>query len=151
MAKTNFTKVEEALAEGLRKITVTKLLEEADEAGAGKEDSAAHMKEHQDREAAHALILTLQLDLKELSKNDQGVYTKFGIKKKELKKMISNPESLNPQDWEKLKKLRSQIDDFKKDMSKNLPPSNDETLIEQERYKHLNKRFNVKDKWIPLQ
>lgn len=151
MAKTNFTKVEEALAEGLRKITVTKLLEEADEASAGKEDSAVHAKEHQDREAAHALILTLQFDLKELSKKAKDVYTKLGIKKKELKKMIDDSESLTPQDWEKLKKLRSQIDDFKKDMTKNHPQSTDDTLIEQERYKHLNKRFNVKDKWIPLQ
>jgi hypothetical protein len=36
-------------------------------------------------------------------------------------------------------------------MQKKNPQASDEQLIEDQKKKHINKRFNVRDDWLPLQ
>lgn len=152
MAKTNYTKVEEVLNEGLRKIKVNQLLEEADAAAA-----VGGSQEMQEREGAPTdetgrthLIATLKHDLKQLHKQKHDPYEKLGLKKSELNKFLDNQEALTPQDWEMIKQLRKRIDEFKEELAKNLPSTTDDDLIKQARRKHINKRFNVNEKWLPL-
>lgn len=141
MAKTNFTKVEDMLNQGLHKITVSHLLDEADAAkGSAPKDNANR-----------ALISALQRDLKLLHKKDHETYTKLGIKKKFLKKIIETPESLTPEELETLKQIQGKIKVFKEELKNKVPPVNDESIVEAERTKHINKRYNVNDKWLPLQ
>ena len=148
MAKTNYTKVEEALAEGLRQLTRTKLLELADLAkAAGNQSKSA---EAEVVISQHHLLSSLQRDLKELYRHGPDIYTQLGIKKKEMKKFIEHPDTLTPQDWERLKQVKAHVDEFKKEIVKNLPQISNESIVEQERVKHVTKRFNIRDKWIPL-
>lgn len=161
MSKTNFTKVEESLNEGIRKMEVRKLLKEADQAQAER-NASANVPTSQSQNTAETtlntqltesrthLLTSLQKDLKNLHKEHPPFYTKLGVKSKDLKKFLENPSSISPQDWEKLKKIKNEIDNYKKELTKNLPQSSDEDLVNVARTKSINKRFNVNDKWLPL-
>jgi len=155
MSKTNYTKVEEMLDQGMQKIKVAHLLEEADAAGGShaKQAQAKISQEKSDQKEAPPshLISSIRRDLKILQKKDREAYVKLGIKKNYLKKIIETPEALTPEELETLKQIQEKIKVFKEELKKTLPPINDEVIIEAQRTKHINKRYNVNDKWLPLQ
>jgi hypothetical protein len=148
MAKTNFTKVEEALDEGLRKITINRLLQLADVA-AGIGQTKPQTKERDEETHAH-IIASIQRDLKFIVKKDPSVFSKIGFKKKDVKDFIDRAHALTPEEWEALKKIQEKVESYKKELVKSLPKTSNEDLIEGERVKHINKRFNVNEKWLPL-
>lgn len=158
MPKTNFTKVEEVMDQGLRKYSVEHLLEMADEASGARtktrnasiDYSSETAKTAQLSKAQSRLIASLQRDLKNLRKKDKEVYKKLGIARQDIKKMIENPSSLTPADWEKIQQIRAKIDQYKAEVAKQLPQQSDEELVESERHEHLNRRYNVNKKWLPL-
>lgn len=151
MAKTNYTKVEEMLDQGLRKITVEHLFEMADVAAAtGNPPAGTEKKGQQPDKAQSHLITSLQRELKMLKKQEQDIYVKLGIKKKVLKRMIENPQDLTPEDWQSLKQIQEKIIAFREELKKKLPSVNNDELVETERFRHLTKRFNVNEKWLPL-
>lgn len=150
MAKTNFTKVEEALAEGLRKISVNKLLDSADQAGAAAQpDKAIKSPEKGASTAEGQLLAAVHVELKHLQKLGHDPYTKLDIDRKELKKFLDNPAALSLEDWEGIKKIKAKIEAFRKELEK-LPHITDEELVKQEMKKHKTKRFNINEKWVPL-
>jgi chromosome segregation ATPase len=146
MAKTNFTKVEEALSEGLRKITVNNLLDTAD-AISGKK---ATVSASQDVSAQKKLLITLQHDLKQLHKQMPGIYAEINIPQTKLKEFLSHSEQISLEDWEKIKKAKKKCDELKEKHSKLDSLPQDADLISKERRKHINKRFNINEKWLPL-
>lgn len=149
MSKTNFTKVEKALSEGLNQITVNHLLELADSAASsmGGEDSKFHLPSQEQRTAA---LQQLDRELKKLHKEDLTAYKSVSYIKNDLKRLLSNPETLTPEDWKKIKIIKEKIELFRRELAKKLPHLSNEQIIEAEQGKHINKRFNVKDGWLPL-
>jgi len=139
MAKTNFTKVEESLIEGLRKMDVNRLLE-ITEHGANAEQL----------QFGKQLLLAMQYVLKSLKQRGLDPYKKLGIEKKELDKMLENAGTLKPEDWNRIKEIKVKVDQFKQEMDLKFPVSTDDQVVESERIKHVNKRFNVNDEWLPL-
>lgn len=145
MAKTNFTKVEEVLEQGLRKYTVDHLLEEADAAAAqGRPPSEATAKVSLTKEQ-EKLVRSLQFMLKRFPKKDHELYSFLAIKRSELKKLVENPKNRTENDWALLKQIKQKADQFKTG-----PQQTDETLIESERKDHINRRYNINKKWLPL-
>lgn len=154
MAKTNFSKVEEILSEGLRKIKVEHLLDLADRAASPAPDSAdagtqKNPAPNQPGSRKHTL-LALQRDLKHLTKQDKDAYKTFGIGKSRLKKYIEHPETLTAEEWEAVTKIKLKVDEFKIELAKTLPGTSDDDLVDQQRRKHVTKRFNINDSWVPL-
>jgi hypothetical protein len=143
MGKTNFTKVEELLDQNLRKISVTHLLDEADKA----KGLASSPKKTQ--ELQKQLITSIKRDLSGMKKNAE-MYDKIGIKHKDLKRLIEHPETLSAEEWESLSQIHKKIAAFKEELKEKLPKIDNESLVESQRKKHLTKRFNVNDKWLPL-
>ena len=144
MAKTNFTKAESALDEGLRKMSVSNLCRLADiAANIGSPSSRSSPTETQ-----RLLIQHLKIDLLRLKKKDNKIYSKLHIKKEALNTQFAHPESLTPEDWNALEVLRTKTREL---IAEYYPNESNEDLIEQEKSKHRNKRFNVKDTWLPLQ
>ena len=139
MAKTNFTKVEEALRDGLDKMLKEKLLEEAD-AAQGKSPSQQHV--------ANQLVAKIRHEFKFLKKQDKGIFEKIGIEEKALKELLS--KSLSLSDWATLQDILKKIEAYRLELEKAIPKLNDEQLIEQQSKKHINKRFNIRDDWLPL-
>lgn len=149
MAKTNFTKVEKALNEGLTQITVSKLLDLADSTAAsmGKGDSKLHLPSQEQRSV---LFQHLEQDLKKLHNENLTAYQSVSYIKDTLKRLISNPETLTSAEWKQVKEIKEKVEEFKKEIAKKLPQNSDEEIVEDQRKEHINKRFNVRKTWLPL-
>lgn len=149
MAKTNYTKVEEALTEGYRKMEVNKLLVAADENAAGK-----GKKKTDETKKIDPLLLRrltkIDQDLQFLEKNGKDPYGQLNIDKEEIQKFVKFPSTLIPQDWEKVKLIKEKIEEYKAALERKEAISDDE-LIKEQRKEQKTKRFNVNKKWIPLQ
>lgn len=144
MAKTNFTKVEAALDEGMRKMTMQHLHALTDSLSSINTDEIKT-----NIEAQKKMITILKFELNWMHTHDISLHKKIGIKKSEIDALLSKP-SLELEDLEKIKDIKAKIDTLKKEISEESSVTDDQ-LIEKERIKHINKRFNVNDKWLPLQ
>lgn len=137
MAKTNFTKAEEALAQALDKMTKNRLWELA----------SGGVPVNEEIKARVYLLFGLELGIKRLTRIlGNEAYKKIGTTKKALEKLSKDIEKLSPEQVDKLKEIKAKVDAE----NKALPEPSAEELIEKERHKHINKRFNVSDKWLPL-
>lgn len=145
MAKTNFSKVEGALNEGLLKLTVKNLLDLADVASGKNVQNPAKIAE-----ARKTLANVLKLELKHLAKQDAEIYTKLQLDKDALAKLMEHSDNLTNAEWDQLLNAKVKVDQFRQEQQKALTPEVNEKLVEEERHKHINKRFNINDKWLPL-
>lgn len=145
MAKTNYSKVEEALTEGMRQMMVQHLHSLADSL------SDIDSKNFEDVSIASQkkLIAVLKFELNWIQKQDANFYKKMELSKSEVKKLIEKSEPLTKEDFETIKKVKAKIDEIKLEIEAKTPQTNEE-LIEKERVKHINKRFNKNDNWLPL-
>lgn len=146
MSKTNFSKVEKSLEEGMIRMKSQSLLKEADEAAGNKENEAKVPP----KEVCNAVLTNLEKELKKLRKADEESYKKLELPKLDLKKLITTPSLLTPQDWKEVKEIKERLNLYKKELASRLPQESDQDLIDLERSRHVNKRFNVSKKWIPL-
>ena len=148
MAKTDYTKAENLLTEGLLKMTVSELLELADKASSFKHpEKATSLPSLQ---ARVILLSFMEHDLELLSKVEGAHLSELGITPKELKEALDKAKELSLEDWIRLKKIRERVLEYKQELWDKIPHASNEELVEQERKKHVYKRFNVRDKWLPL-
>ncbi len=125
-------------------MTVTRLCELADiSAGIGQSQEP----ENTLTKAQRLLIRRIQLDLMRLRKKDNKIYTKLKIKKSELTKKFEHPENLTKEDWKMLRAIRKKTKTLIETI---YPKKSDEELVEKEQERHITKRFNVNEKWLPL-
>lgn len=139
MAKTNFTKVDEALSKALFNMSIQKLLEETEE---------SPNKEPPLEQIHFKMAKTIARKLNFYSKLSKNFYEKIGYPKEELRKLLKNPKDFTEENLKTLEDLVAKITEFKQ--SENFPEVDDETIISQERTKHINKRFNTDEQWLPL-
>lgn len=158
MGKTNYKKVEEALKEGLQKMNINQLFEEAKNISSDKAEKNPEIAypEKQpptpklDREKS-LLITALKLDLKALRSSEHSrLYEYIGIPRIEIKKKIEDPMKLTAEEWETIKLIKAVIEKYKSEVLAKLPENSNENIVEEERRKHINKRYNVKSNWLPL-
>lgn len=148
MKKTNFSKVEKALEDGLIKITSKQLLDQSGaKSGAKPKEPVADLPP---KEVSQTVMQNIYKELKKMHKEDESSYKRMGFHRKNLKKLIENPHLLTPADWNKIKQVQDRIEQYKKELTQLLPFQSDDDLIDQERTRSPNKRFNVNDKWLPL-
>lgn len=150
MAKTNYTKVEEALTEGLRKIEVDKLLEIADQ-NAGKPQAHPLRTKPKVNPIHRKRLMLINQELLSLEKIGKDPYRRLNIDQQEIKKFLADPASLNLENWARVKKIKEQIAIYKLELEKKDGDSSNETLVNEQRKSHITKRFNINKKWLPLQ
>ena len=69
----------------------------------------------------------------------------------EEKRFMQPGENYTLEDWQRLKVLKEKITELKVELyGEEVTNPQDEDHIEKQRKKHINKRYNVKDDWIPL-
>jgi hypothetical protein len=147
MAKADFTKVEKALEEGLSQMTSQRLLEEAAAINpAGKRKVAPP-----NVQAASVVLKQIKGELHDLEKADADIFKKIGMKKSAFKKLLESSAKLTPEEWTFIKEIRTKVEQYKRELAAKLPQQSDEEIVKKERVKHINKRFNVREKWLPLQ
>lgn len=151
MGKVNFKKAEHLLEEGIRSYGVKQLLFLAElSASFGKNRKLSKANAFDDKEIKAISLMTLARNVKELTKRDKDALKHLGIKKREIEKYVDNPELLTAEDWEKVDQIRRRLADYRKEMQKKFEKVSDEDIINSERKKHINKRFNVNNTWLPL-
>lgn len=136
MSKTNFTKAEEALNEEMRKIAIQKIL---DETAAAKDDYSPSQK----------VIKQLIRDVNPLIKKDKRLFAKLGFKKEQIKAILED-QNISAENWKVLMDFKEKLDSYRMEKKKNSEGS-EEKQVEEERIKHINKRFNINEGWLPLQ
>lgn len=158
MAKTNYSKVEQALDEGLKRLSVDKLLEYSDVSSKlGQTPSIAKQGRLENEEAAlrlkqdkHLLVASMQFDINRLFKKNKHLYTKLGTHHEEITSLFNDIDTLTEDRLKRLLEIKKSLDDYKAKLKEKKPDSSNDAIVEHERKKHINKRFNVKDKWLPL-
>ena len=144
MAKTNFTKVEEVLTEGLLKIERDRLLQIADETSGKTKIESKDILEQK------TLFKTIKYHLKYLKKLKINPFEKSTYNKKEIKDLLKIETLLEEKDFKKLQSFNDSLETYKKQEEPMKKEALDEALIEQMRLKQINKRFNINENWLPL-
>ena len=148
MVKTNFTKVDAMVDSGLRKMNIERVF---DEASPRKPLNEAGIQTTPLTQPQKELIAQLKHDLQVLqSKKHNPLYSSLEIKKSELKRFVDKPDSLKPEEWDVIKRVRERIENYRKELAAQIPEANLDACVQRERELQAKKRFNVKDKWIPL-
>lgn len=73
----------------------------------------------------------------------------LGTSKEELEAM-KEKKALTTADETRLQELLAKAKQAKEIVLKKLDLHEDEAIVERERKKHINKRFNIRDSWLPL-
>ena len=144
MTKPNYTKALDAFDERLYRMKKNELLRLADLASENK------LEEEQAATSFGQMLILITYDLKWMQKKDPEIYKRLGISKKELRDIetkIHGNIKLTKAETELLTKTLKSVVEYR---SKNFPSEPEEKQIESERKKHINKRFNVNEKWLPL-
>ena len=87
-----------------------------------------------------------------LQQQDAKVFDKIGMQKDDINKLIQRPASsmLTPEEWKQLKEIKQKVEECKRELLKKIPQLTDEQQVELERKEHINRRHNVRSKWLPL-
>lgn len=141
MARTNYTKVEAILQAGMQNLLAKNLLREAD---------LAQGKTPLDNLKGKELVLALKVELKGLKELDPKVYQNIGVSKGDFNVLIENAEVLSENELDLARKYLEKIKVYKKSLQESKKLPTDEELIEQQKKRHLTKRHNVNEKWLPL-
>ena len=158
MAKTNYTNMEKNLEDNLVKLQKEKLLDMADKAQdptkkpkdkKKKEDKEEPKAKTKKADIKKRLIHSLKRDIQRLKKKDESFFEKMGFSQEEVSKLIENPSSLSPEEWEKIKNIKEKLDELKKELLGSFEKDYNEELVDKERKDHVNKRHNVKKNWLP--
>ena len=139
MSKTNYSKVEELLIQGQERLKIQGWIDMT------KADSTP-----EEPNPKAYLLFSLQRGLELLPKGDRQFSKESGITKAEILKLIENPEKLVAKDWTFIKEIRQKLKEYLTKIAATLPILSNEDLVETERIKHQNKRYNTRDKWLPL-
>lgn len=147
MGKTNYNKVENAVDKGLHDLKVKKLLRQADEAQ-GKETKADQGKE---KLTPKQVMIIIEQELKWMYKQDKNIYKILKLKRKtvdDLLDLVKSPDKeLTKDKIEEIESLRGSVESLKKSK---FSPKSDEECLKSEIDKHIYKRHNAKEKWLPL-
>lgn len=145
MSKVNFSKAEQALTDTLQKIYKDQIAELAIIA------TLVNIPHPQlAQEKIDETLNKLKTEVQHLKDHDPKLYARLNMTKKE-EQLIFSSTPMKPKSWARLGLLKNKIDELKKELYGEMVA--DETIskqIEEERKKHINKRFNIRDNWLPL-
>ncbi|MDB6081782.1 MAG: hypothetical protein JWO53_1054 [Chlamydiia bacterium] len=77
-------------------------------------------------------------------------YGLVGTSEEEIKE-LRKKGTLTKEELQHIEQLLAKASDVKVKLIKKLGLEDDSTLVEKERKKHITKRFNIKETWLPLQ
>lgn len=98
----------------------------------------------------HPIVLLKRHILWMRKKKIEKIYESIGITEEEFKE-LRQKEIFTPQEERRIVELLEKAKAFKQQVIEKLGLQDDEKVIEAQRKKHINKRFNVKESWLPLQ
>lgn len=152
MPKVDFSRVEFELELGISRMKADFLryLADLNSSFGTKEKAEKKLSKKEQLNLLATQLYRLVKDLKKIQDSDKEALKKLGIKPSYIKKLVDNPSALTDEQWNQLKEIRVQIDEYKKEIKKKLEPLSDLDLIAKARKKQRQARFNTNDNWLPL-
>lgn len=146
MPKINFSKVEKSFDKALQKLFIDHLSELAAIANV-IQDPLSNISS----KAIEDIITRFQKELKKLKKQDSKLYEKLELSVEDEQRFALSAKEYLQQDWQRLKALKVRIDELKHELygQESLNAEYDKQVTK-ERHKHINKRFNIREGWLPL-
>ena len=147
MAKISYSKIESIFSDALRKIMIDRLAELATIVDLIRDPEAKISEQY-----AKQILEKFRLELKKLKETDLKLYEKLNLSDEEEIKFSKELKEIDQENWFRLKALKERIDELKKEYTGEASNQSEltEEHIKKERVKHINKRYNVRDGWLPL-
>lgn len=146
MPKVNFSKVEKSFDRALQKLLVDNLSELAAIANVIQDPQKSITSK-----TIEDIIIRFQKQLKKMKKSDPIFFQKLNLSPEEEERFSHPHAEYTQQDWDRLRTLKLRIDEVKHELygEDSINVEND-THVEKERKKHIHKRFNIREGWLPL-
>jgi hypothetical protein len=146
MAKVNFSKVEKSFDRALQKLFIDNLSELAAIANAIQDPQKGITSK-----AIEEVIERFQKEMKKIKKQDPVLFEKLNLSPEDEARFNRPSNEYAQEDWLRLKALKLRIDELKHELygQESIDAENDDH-VEKERRRHVNKRFNIRDGWLPL-
>lgn len=150
--KIDYHKIEEALDEGLRQISIRNLLTIADlEAALGTSNiKIKDLTPSQKKAILTSVVKNLEVDLLILKKKDPHIFEKLDLNRVEMRDYFKHPGELSLDQLENIKKIRKKVDIYKRDLKAQRANLKDEEIVKSERKKQKTRRHNTNETWVPL-
>lgn len=146
MAKVNFTKVEGAFDKALQKLFIDHLSELAAIANV-IQDPQSNISS----KSIEEIIARFQKELKKLKKQDPKLYERLNLSPEAEERFALPSKDYLQEDWMRLRALKLRIDELKHELyGQESVDAENEKIVIKERRRHVNKRFNIRDGWLPL-
>lgn len=146
MPKVNFSKVEKSFDRALQKLVIDYLSELAAIA-----DVIQDPKANITSKAIEEIITRFQKELKKIKKQDPKLFEKLNLSSEEEQRFALPANEYLQQDWLRLRSLKLRIDELKHELyGQESIDAKNEAQVTKERRRHINKRFNIREGWLPL-
>lgn len=145
-SKVHFSKVERAFSEALLKLHAERLGELAVIA-----DMIHAPGEHSLSPSAERVICTFQEQLLRMKQEDHALYIRLGLSTEQEARLSASPPTFGPEEWRLLHDLKVRLYELQRELrGQEGPTDRCEDHIVAERRRHVYKRFNVREHWLPL-
>lgn len=146
MPKINFSKVEKSFDRALQKVLIDHLSELAAIANMISDPETAAVSK-----GIEEIISRFQKELKKLKKQDPVLYKKLELSPEEEERFSLSSTEYIQADWLRLKTLKLRIDELKHELyGQESIDAEYEKQVTKERRRHINKRHNIREGWLPL-
>lgn len=146
MAKVNFSKVEKSFDRALQKLFVDNLSDLAAIANIIQDPKSGISSK-----TIEEIITKFQKELKKIKKQDPILFSKLQLTVEDEERFARPSSEYSQEDWERLKTLKLRIDELKKELyGQESIDAEYDNQVSKERKRHVNKRFNIRDGWLPL-
>lgn len=146
MAKINFSKAEKSFDKALQKLLIDNLSELATIANVIQDPQ----KEISSK-AIEEIIKRFQKELKKIKKQNPPLFNKLNLSPQDEERFGNRASEYTQEDWMRLKELKVRLDELRHELyGQETLDVEYENQILKERRRHVNKRFNIRDGWLPL-
>ena len=151
MAKINFSKVEKSFDRALQKLLIDQLSELASIANVIHDNCVQDPQKTLSSPSSEQIIKQFQKELKKLKERDPLLFEKLDISPEDEKRFYHPAQEYLQEDWICLKNLKIRIDELKRELyGQEKLDAEHEAQISKERRRHINKRHNIREGWLPL-
>lgn len=140
MAKSDYSKVEDEFSKKMENIKIEKLRKLAD----------GPLEENKELSPVQMMVLITH-HIKWMKTRDKDIHKNIRISRKEFQELHSlvekNRDKLRPEEIEHVKKMYAKVQAYK---DEHYPFSKEDEQIDSEKGRHIYKRHNINEKWLPL-
>ncbi len=142
--KIDYVKIENDLAGTLLQLLINRLNELASLADMIKGNKKL-------TKTVSKVVSSFKNELTRIQKKDGALFDCLDIDPEFLFRISRPIEEFSELEWSQILQLKDRIEELKKELrGKEVTTPEDDRRIEHERKRHVNKRFNVRDNWLPL-